>query len=205
MNKLILIPLIIFSINNTLLACSCGEWEFQNTVDIAEEIFIGRLIKIELDSYPFTDDFSDGVYTFEISKKWKGSSSNRILIYDSDGCFPTLHPFSEYIIYAYKDESQFEEVIRTKTDLHEYFDTSLLPGYRFTTMYCMRIKDVAWYLEKAPFRDEIARLDSTFTSPITLRPHYLNFKNIFFLSLIGFSVIWIWKRRTLDSSAVTSQ
>ena len=173
---------IIFSV--TGYACSCGEWDFDFTLQQSEEIFLGKIIRIELDKYLFLDDYSNQVYTFQISKKWLGSSSNQISIFDSDGCFPSLHHGGEYIIYAYKDESQFEELIRTKTELQGLFDTSTLPGYRYTTMYCMRIKEVLWHKEEAPFRDEIALLDSTFTEPVTLRPYYLNFTNLFLLILV---------------------
>jgi|GEM_PF-7041511 len=186
-----------------LKACSCGEWDFDFSVDLADEIFLGRLISIEMDKYPIFMDYYDQVYTFEISKKWMGSPLNRISIYASDGCFPSLQHSNEYIIYAYKDESQFEEILRYRTTLNDYFDTSKLPGYRYTTIYCMRIKNVAWYLEEAPFRTEIARLDSVFNEPVKLRPYYLNFKNFFFLSAIGLAGYWFWKRRRKDHSPPT--
>ncbi|NET32611.1 MAG: hypothetical protein F6K19_11450 [Cyanothece sp. SIO1E1] len=187
-----------------LKACSCGEWDFDFSVDLADEIFLGRLISIEMDKYPIFMDYYDQVYTFEISKKWMGSPLNQISIYASDGCFPSLQHSNEYIIYAYKDESQFEEILRDRTTLHNYFDTSKLPGYRYTTMYCMRIKNVAWYLEEAPFRTEIAKLDSAFTQPIKLRPYYLNLKNFFLLSILGLSGFLIWRRKRKDPSEVSS-
>ncbi|MEQ9266925.1 MAG: hypothetical protein RLN81_16985 [Balneolaceae bacterium] len=175
---------LVLILSSVSYACMCGEWDFDFSVNAADEIFLGKIISSETDEYPFFDT-SELKYVFEISKKWKGSSSNRIEIFRQSGCAPSLdtkYP-AEYIIYAYKSYSQLAEVIAKRFDNPIFYDLDFADS-RMTTIACFRLKKVDWHKTEAPFRDEIALLDSAFTKPVTLRPYYINFTNIFFLAWI---------------------
>lgn len=193
----ILLSLILSSMS---YACSCGEWPFDNSIEISDEIFIGELLEIKKEKR-FFKDWYETVYIFEVSKKWKGSASDRLKIYTESGCSPVFYMFpGEYIIYAYK-YSEIANALANNFNSDWVYENFGFLDKRLETMSCLRLKEVNWYEEEAPFRDEIVLLDSTFTEPVSLRPYYLNFTNLFLLIGVILAGIYVGNKNKKDKSS----
>lgn len=113
-------------------ACSCETETFHEACKSSDEIFIGRVLKIEaIDSYQdYGMSISNNLkVTFEVSRKWKGNSSKTIELYFL-GTSCDFH-FSiyeiAYLVYA-------TEVDKDDLTLSE----GSLPDKFFTTSICSR-------------------------------------------------------------------
>lgn len=150
--KQVLIILLLTLLARHGLACSCDTVPFNQAVNWADEIFIGRAIAMnevsnyETSGYIFTGTWS---ITFEVTKKWKGSSSRFVtVVQPNTSCdFFFNFPDYEYLVYAKKEDSL----------------------NALTTHLCARNADMSIYdkwTDKA--WDDRPLLDKEFPSPIQL-------------------------------------
>ena len=98
--SLILIFPSVFEIT-TILGCSCVTWDFEYASEIANEIFLAKIISVEgaIENKPH-------ITKFRVLQKWKGNKENVITIHSGiTGCdeFFTLDN-STYLIYANKED-----------------------------------------------------------------------------------------------------
>jgi hypothetical protein len=100
-----LVILLLFALPNEVLSCSCGWMPYQECIEWADEIFMGRVIAInEVNSQETDGHISTGIWscTFEVTKKWKGSPSKQVTLYQpntSCDAFFSL-PDYNYLVYA---------------------------------------------------------------------------------------------------------
>lgn len=104
----------------------------------------------------------------------------------------------EYIIYAY-NYSEIANSLANKFDSDWVNENFGFLDNRLETIACLRLKEVNWYKEEAPFRDETALLDSTFIEPVSLRPYYLNFTNLFLLIGVILAGIYVGNKNLKDT------
>ncbi|MFV1883727.1 MAG: hypothetical protein ACMZ7B_04515 [Balneola sp.] len=172
---------ITFSI--TSYACSCGEWDF----DDLDEVFLGKIVNV-YEASSFLEDYGDSVYVFEVLKKWKGGKSDRLKVYDiySCGYSSDIWNSKEVIVYAINYSTIAELLYSDFIDDKMFKKISSL-GYRKATTACFyslhsfKLDSASGKYLRIPVEEEISMLDSTFTEPVTLRPYYLNFTNLFLL------------------------
>ncbi len=117
MLKVRLIVLICALSSVKLFACGCSLFDFDEAVEGAEEIFIGKVYEVEyiyyslndydLDSTDnilkptFGDEYSVRKVTFEVERKWKGSNSKFVSVYDHlNSCSFNFVDVDRYIVYA---------------------------------------------------------------------------------------------------------
>ncbi|XWN37873.1 MAG: hypothetical protein ROO71_02875 [Balneola sp.] len=109
--RIIFCILIIVAVSNSKLrACSCGTLPFEEAVERSAEIFIGTVVKIELERDLFPSQVSESlpmmrkqfwVVTLEVSKKWKGSKKSKILVKQTfNSCEFPFEFGGEYLVYA---------------------------------------------------------------------------------------------------------
>ena len=136
--KIVVLIIVALLSNVYALGCGCGLRTFTEAVADADEIFVGRVHKveyiyfrtkaIEYDSVRKTlfetlgDEQSIRRVTFEVEKKWKGSNSRFVSIYDKiSSCSFNFQEFDRYIVYAYKSklfygDDDFPDIIGFNTD-----------------------------------------------------------------------------------------
>ena len=100
---------LLFGLPNVVLACSCSWMPYQECIEWADEIFLGRVVAIkEVDKQEVDGTLSTGIWscTFEVTKKWKGSSSKYVTIYQpNNSCDAYFRlPDYEYIVYAKRQD-----------------------------------------------------------------------------------------------------
>ncbi len=97
-------------LGSKVYACSCSAIPYEEAVERASEIFIGKVIKIELerDLFPSNEpSFLPAerrqywVVTLEVSKKWKGSKKSKIRVKQSfNSCEFPFTFYGEYLVFA---------------------------------------------------------------------------------------------------------
>ena len=86
--------LIVFNISKSN-ACSCDTVSFENATKYADEIFTGKVIKVEeQDNYHIK-------YELEVEKKWKGNKDSILIFHGgSTSCDFYFHLDKRYLVYA---------------------------------------------------------------------------------------------------------
>ena len=107
--KYISIILLTMAVGSKLTACSCSKKSFEEALERADEVFIGRIIKAELysneafnDSYPVEEERLDWRFYFEVKKKWKGNKHSKMIVYNlGTSCDYYFDIYiSDYLVYA---------------------------------------------------------------------------------------------------------
>ncbi len=188
MRYFIIFILLFFGVLSTkAYACSCGTLPFEEAVDWADEIFIGRVVKIELSQELFTNEpWEYWTVHLEISKKWKGTKKSKIRAVQSfNSCEFPFEFYGEYLVFASVDGSLGWNGTRN-----------------YTTWLCSRTMDTLYFADWAKedwVWDDRERLDNTFPDPVQISSFYNNWTIWLFLffGIIGFVVQYIRKRNTL--------
>lgn len=215
--KLIFIVVFFFT-PIRVFATDCSiSMEYKEAVIESDEIFVGRLLKVKPVKYLEKENGPPGTFdsgwfqyelVFDIERKWKGNGYNRISIFIDNLCPPAfnltdssyfwLHPFNRdildysYIIYAARGKSRLEEIIIRSTS--KSYDNFELPGYRMTSGSNFRTLGTKNPTSDSLYNSEIAKLDSTFTQPITLVPYFLNPKYFIYLFLLAGTMFFLGKK-----------
>jgi len=108
--KQIFFLVLLLGLTSSAYACGCFNPPFPEAVDQADEIFIGRAIKLEerRDLFPTkTGDYFPSYRrhywraTFEISSKWKGNRQSKILVeQESSSCQLDIEFGRQYLVFA---------------------------------------------------------------------------------------------------------
>ncbi|CAN5119450.1 hypothetical protein BH23BAC3_BH23BAC3_33080 [soil metagenome] len=180
--------LVFFGVlSSTTYACSCGTRPFEEAVELADEIFIGRVVKIESNQELFSaEHWEYWTVHLEISKKWKGTKKSKIRVVQSfNSCEFPFEFFGEYLVFATEDES---------------FGWNGTKNY--TTWLCSRSMDTIYFADWAKedwVWDDRKRLDDIFPNPVKVSLFYNNWTIWLFLfvGLISLVVLYIRKRNAL--------
>lgn len=187
MKKIIATLLIKTIFIQATLACSCDTISLTKAIQISEEIFYGRVVKIEeIDQDPATiidgDTYTSTntwCTTFEIVKKWKGNSSKFIKVFQEGNSCDYFFDFGgSYIVYAQSNR---------------IFDFKGEKSDTLWTWQCARNNDFGdgW--------DDTERLDALFPKKIKLLL-INNYFEKYFIGFIGIGVMlflgfYFWKNR----------
>ncbi|RNC86007.1 MAG: hypothetical protein ED557_04350 [Balneola sp.] len=170
-------------------ACSCGEWNYEDI----DEIFYGKIVDVSEyfldDYYDPTNEFSDSVYVIEITKKWKGNSSNRLRVYDVYSCGYGLRnrKTNDVIVYAINYSLLGEFFYHHFDNEQAYKKINSLGRIKLTTdcfYYPTAFEDSTF--KRISDHDLEKILDKSFQGTISLRPYYINLFNfiLFFCVLL---------------------
>jgi len=177
MRRLIfLLTFLVFCIE-PVYACSCVERPFEEAVESADEIFIGRVVKIEEKKEFFSSDFREyWVSHFDVSKKWKGNKRTKIRVIQSyNSCEFSFEFGREYLVYA----METNQIGWNGTREH-------------TTWLCSRTIDTMYYsdlINEDWIWDDRELLNTEFPAPVQISSIYNNWPiwvTILFL-IIGIS------------------
>lgn len=204
----LLILLCVVS-NGKLLACGCSLFDLDEAVKSAEEIFIGKVYKIEFIYYRLNDyylDSTDNVLkptsgdeysirkvTFEVERKWKGSNKKFVSVYDNLGsCSFNFQKFDRYIVYA------------ARSKLFPMGDDALIKGFPDITGYnthiCSRtLPDPIRYpwtenIITEPFND-IPQLNQRFPDLIILIDFRILYGSIALVAFVALYLIIRYRRK----------
>jgi hypothetical protein len=112
--------LIVFNISKAN-ACSCDTTSLENALEFSDEIFTGKVVKVEeykngqfvkIDneekaSYPLR-------YYFEVERKWKGNQDSILIVGgDNWSCDFWFDIGKRYLVYATRDTSEEEPIDTT--------------------------------------------------------------------------------------------
>ena len=174
--------LIGVSISNAN-ACSCDTIPFNEAIENADEIFIGRIIKAErFEAEVFIDDINDyeeekiiwgWKYEFEIKQKWKGSKKSKLILYNyGSSCDAYFDIYErEYLVYA-------SECINCDYSIDE----------EFGAMLCSRTIENHYWDKESWFYEDIERLNKEFPVKIKLNKYQINW---IWIAIISFLVLGI--------------
>ncbi|HHB79728.1 MAG TPA: hypothetical protein ENK85_10895 [Saprospiraceae bacterium] len=96
MNKLSLVLAILVFMTGNVLACDCIPLPLENELKEVDHVFRGRVIAINLRSYPIA-------YEFEVLKTWKGKKRRKVTITSGIGsgdCGMAFINGHEYLVFA---------------------------------------------------------------------------------------------------------
>lgn len=196
--------LVIFS--SVSYACSCGELRFEDKIQLADQIFYGRII--EATSYTVKNidgnSYKEWSFTFDVVKKWKGDRKSRIKIYmEGTSCDFYFNIFNEeYLVYANKGATILSPELNPE-------DRSLLKRVNFfknkhTTSLCTGTKSRYTHsgvITTDNFEHEFSDLDKEFPNAIILLPYYFNFTNLFLLIGVVLAGIYVGNRNLKQKSS----
>ncbi len=171
--------------------CGCDTISFKAATEWADEIFFGRIIRIrEVQSYTEWDGKPDTriwAALFEVEKKWKGSHSKYVEVFQPHtSCdFSFEFPSQPYIVYA----KEGELIVWDSTQSF----------YALGTWLCARNADYATYnLYTENGFDDRFKLDGKYPVPIKLAGFNMDWKLIIIglvIFLIGILLGRIIKKR----------
>lgn len=160
--------------NTKSIACSCDRISFEDAVELADEIFVGKITKVERFK---NDKFINGInndeigwdwrYYFNVEKKWKGSSKSELIVYHhgtSCDLFFDIYE-KEYLVYAFKKSR--EEI----TGLTFGLDNG---ESKLSTWVCSRTTPNIFWEKDNSFEDDVRKLDSEFPEEINLSSGHFN-------------------------------
>lgn len=204
MKKLLILVFFTILFSEATIACTCGEIEFKTAIDRADQIFVGKLVKTGKFNKEVYEGkkYYDSYFVFEVTKKWKGDTSNRVRIYqEGHSCDPYFRDFdTEYIIYSQNGHSSIKSISIT----YSGDNTSTYAGFfkKNTSHLCSRTMargtDYYYQQETDDFDIEYARLDSVYTEPIKLHPYWLNFKGFLVVLAIILPIGYVVNEKLLS-------
>lgn len=173
-------------------ACTCHHPPLSEAVEGADEIFIGRAVKIEKKRYIFPIKISEifPVYiyhywtvTFEVSKKWKGGRNSKVLVAQIfSSCELDIEFMHEYLIFA--NQSGYRNWDGRK---------------KYTTWLCSRSINTKYFTEweyQDWVWDDREELDEMFLDGVKVSSLYNIAPIWFLLTLFGIGfVVYCFRKR----------
>ncbi len=195
MRNFTLILFLFSAFSQTAIACSCGTVPFEEAIANSDEIFIGRIIKLEYDRDLLPSKTHESlpmfrqqywVATLGVSKKWKGSKSSTIRVRQtSNSCEFEFQFGKEYIVFAESDGSIGWNGTKN-----------------YTTWLCSRTIDTFYlseYWKEDWTWDDRDRLDEKFPNPVQTASFFNNWPVWLLLIILSLSycIFYIRKRSAL--------
>lgn len=110
------IGLVVLAVLLTFLkvdACSCALASFENALKFSDEIFEGKVIKVEKLEYTHTVDIVEKIY-FEIDRQWKGNDTSQLIVEVDNLCPYGFDIGHTYLVYAYRyEKTEGEDLLTT--------------------------------------------------------------------------------------------
>ncbi len=181
-----IVLLILIFMKLYLIGCSCDIISFEKAVSTSDEIFVGKIVKVEkhVKDGESTDLNYVWRYHFEVRSKWKGSKSSKIVVeHDGSSCdfiFDIYQP--EYLIYGFYQEirSNWWDQIRFWKNRKEVIRTWL----------CARTISEYSFLEENWYRSDIDKLDEIFPNKITIETGEFSWRYLIMLLFpIGLMIV----------------
>lgn len=102
-------------------ACSCiAPVTPQEALESSTAVFTGKVVSTEVQNGVMISSGDPVTVTFDVSKIWKGSESQTIVITtarEDASCGYTFEKGKEYIVYAYGEENELGTNICTRTNM----------------------------------------------------------------------------------------
>ncbi|MEL7252221.1 MAG: hypothetical protein AAFO03_27655 [Bacteroidota bacterium] len=167
--KVLIVLLLIGTYIHNANACICLTAEFENEIKIADEIFLGKIMKAERYLLGKREGmqgeelaFWGWRYYFEVEKKWKGNNQSEFIIEDNgSSCSSRFDVFDEKIlVYARRglEIRRLSKEESSKEEGTEIIHTSVCSR----TVHSESTNDDSWYQE------DIGRLNQEFLWGIDL-------------------------------------
>jgi len=159
----------IFLIPCMSFGCGCDTLSFNEASEWADEIFLGRIIRLrEVNNYQLDGSSNTRIWSalFEVEKKWKGGRNRYVEVFQSGtSCdFNFEFPSQPYIVYAKNAELIWWDPLQSFTELG--------------TWMCSRTADVSTYEKWVEWGfDDRENLDHKYPEAI---------------KLIGINFQWKW-------------
>lgn len=167
--KGILLILFFALVNYNINACSCDTISFDKAINIAEEIFVGKIVKVERfknGKFINVDGIEeinwDWKYYFQVKKKWKGNRQSELIVHhQGTSCDYFFNIYEEeYLVYA----SRKPENTRT-------LGITVGPNNgknNLSTWLCSRTIYGHYWDDDNWFKVDVQKLDKTFPVEIQL-------------------------------------
>jgi hypothetical protein len=109
MKKILLLGTSLFVLSaNAALACSCAPTTPQQSLERSNAVFSGKVINVA----KFSNSSESGVrVTFDVSKVWKGTNKQKLVVTTSDSsasCGYSFQEGKEYLVYASSQENKLQ-------------------------------------------------------------------------------------------------
>jgi hypothetical protein len=180
-----ILAFISFTTVELVFACSCGTVPFNEAVESADEIFIGRVLKLEQKQRLFSFEPRDyWVAHFEVSEKWKGTRKSKVKVAQTyNSCSFNFYFDTEYLVYA------------MKTNFFNWNGTR-----KYTTWLCSRTIETIYYYDWAKEDwtwDDREKLNNEFPSQVQVSSIYNNLPLwiAMLFVLTGFALFKFWNRK----------
>lgn len=197
-NKLLIVIIILIGMANSKLdACSCDTISFKDAIEYADEIFVGKITKVErFENGKFVNADHreeanwDWRYYFEIENKWKGNNKSKLIVHhQGTSCDLFFDIYErEYLVYASRKSGK-ENLLGVTIGPNNGKD-------KLTTWLCSRTIHNHYWEEENWFKDDIDKLNKEFPTEIELSKFQIN-TNLMIaigLGMIGIVSLIIRKR-----------
>lgn len=172
-----IVLLVMVCMNLYLIGCSCDIISFDKAVRKSDEIFVGKIVKVEKHNKNGKSTELNYVwrYHFEVKSKWKGTNSNKIVVeHEGSSCdfiFDIYQP--EYLVYGFyqKSRSNWWEYVIFWKDQKEIIRTWL----------CARTTSEYSFLEGNWYRSDMDKLDEHFPMKIALKVREFSWNHLILL------------------------
>lgn len=196
-NLLLSFFLISFPIAS-VIACSCETIPFPSATKVADEIFVGCIIKAEryrngefITSEGTTEYTWGWRYYFNVKEKWKGSTNPEVIIHQLGTSCDFYFDINqgEYLIYAYRITND-ERIAGSPVNPY-------LEG-KYSTWHCSRNIPKNYWGEDNWFKQDVDQLNRMFPQKVILKKKWLTWN---WLAAIGIGisglglVVLLWLRR----------
>lgn len=182
--------------NAKLYACSCDTISFENAIEDADEIFVGKIVKAErFENGKFINaDNKEEInwvwrYYFEIRKKWKGNNKSKLIVYNqgtSCDLFFDIHK-REYLVYASR-KSEKENPLGITISNNNVKN-------KLSTWLCSRTIYYHYWEEGNWYKDDLEKLNKKFPNEVQLSSFQINMNLLLIIGLGFFGTLALTMRK----------
>lgn len=190
------IVILIGMVNSKLNACSCDTISFKDAVEYADEIFVGKITKVEkFENGKFINADNqeeinwDWRYYFEIEKKWKGNNKSKLIVHhQGTSCDLFFNIYEkEYLVYASRKSGK-ENPLGVTIGINNGKD-------KLTTWLCSRTIQNHYWDKESWFEDDIEKLEKEFPDKIELSKFQFKLNWVIVIGILGIFGFMIRRKR----------
>lgn len=193
--KIFLFILISFS-TFKIYSCSCDITPFQQALEYADEIFVGKIVKAEkykngifINENNEQETNWDWRFYFEVTKKWKGNNKSTLIVHhQGDSCDLYFDIYErEYLVYASRELGK-----------ENFFGITIGPTNgkkKLTTWLCSRTIYNKYWEKDNWFEKDIEKLNKEFSTPIKLSNFSVDWKYVFLIFFILVGILFFIRKK----------